>query len=224
VARDIHQHYWVIAGVDREARVRLAPVRGEHADLEGWWKKNLRATDHVALLSTSNAWHVDDLLSPLAERVGVANPIQGKQLASARVKPDMRDTLILARLLAANLVPEVGVPPTHVRQLRQLLAPRRQLVEPHTQIVNRRHRVAHRRQPYRHFSHERIAYTYLTWAWQLDDEARQGLTRQQFTRDDLMRVGIGHDLTRMALDPQHPHKIASEAELLALRPEWNHIE
>ena len=37
-----------------------------------------------------------------------------------------------------------------------------------------------RRQPYRHFSHERIAYKYLTWAWQMDEAARDGLTRQQF--------------------------------------------
>jgi len=43
VALDIHKHYCVIAGVDREGRVVLQPVRVEHADLEGWLKKNLRA-------------------------------------------------------------------------------------------------------------------------------------------------------------------------------------
>lgn len=328
-----------------------------------------------------------------------------KQIAKARVKTDVRDTLILARLLAANLVPVVWVPPAHVRELRQLLSQRRQLVETHTQILNRMHSVAHRhhlqhergkrfnakntlwqrdkrlsrleqfqlelemenrayieqqiarigkevakisqqkpwaesmpylmqlpgfgvitamtvlaaigeigrfescrhlasysgltpgleqsgtkyrekgitkegrkelrwalvevaqravksdpllkvrfqelqkrmhrnqaivaiarrllelvwyvltrRQPYRHFSHERIAYKYLTWAWQMDEEGRGGLTRQQFTRYHLMRLGIGHELTRIALDPKHPRRLASEAELLALRPELNHIE
>jgi hypothetical protein len=81
-----------------------------------------------------------------------------------------------------------------------------------------------RRQPYRHFSQERIAYKYLTWAWQMDEAARDGLTRQQFTRYYLMRLGIGHDLTRIALDPKHPRKISSEAELLTLRPELDHIE
>jgi transposase len=405
IALDIHKHYCVVAGVDREGRVILQAVRVEHADLEGWLKKNLRSTDHVVIESTTNAWHVYDLLAPLAERVVVANPIQVKQIAKARVKTDVRDTLILARLLAANLVPEVWVPPIHVRQLRQLLSQRRQLVETHTQMVNRMHSVAHRhhlrhpagkrfnakntawqkdkrlskleqfqlelemenrayiekqiqrmsqhvtqmchqkpwaesmtylmqlpgfgvitgmtvlaaigeiqrfesarhlasysgltpgleqsgtkyrekgvtkegrkelrwamvevaqravksdphwkvrfqelqkrmhrnqamvaiarrllelvwvvltrRQPYRHFSHERIAYKYLTWAWQMDEAARDGLTRQQFTRYYLMRLGIGHDLTRIALDPKHPRKIASESELLALRPELNHIE
>lgn len=405
VALDIHKHYCVVAGVDREGRVVLNAVRVEHADLEGWLKKNLRASDHVVIESTTNAWHVYDLLEPLVERVVVANPIKVKQIAQARVKTDIRDTLILARLLAANLVPEVWVPPVHVREMRQLLSQRRQLVETHTQIVNRMHSVAHRhhlqhargkrfnekntawqkdkrlskveqfqlelemenrgylekqisrigkevaklshqkpwaesmtymmqlpgfglitamtvlaaigeverfgsakhlasysgltggveqsgthlvqkgitkagrkelrwalvevaqravksdphwtrkfqelqkrmhrnqaivaiarqllelvwyvltrRQPYRHFSQERIAYKYLTWAWQMDEAARDGLTRQQFTRYYLMRLGIGHDLTRIALDPKHPRKIATEAELLALRSELNHIE
>ena len=81
-----------------------------------------------------------------------------------------------------------------------------------------------RHQPYCYFSHERIAYKYLTWAWQMDEAARDGQTRQQFARYYLMRLGLGHDLTRIALDPKHPRKLASEAELLALRPELNPIE
>jgi hypothetical protein len=81
-----------------------------------------------------------------------------------------------------------------------------------------------RHQPYRHFSQERIAYKYLTWAWKMDEAARDGLTRQQFARYYMMRLGIGHDLTRIALDPKHPRRLASEAELLALRPELTHIE
>jgi transposase len=405
IGLDIHKRYCVVAGVDREGRVVLQPVRVEHADLEGWLKKNLSSTDYVVFESTTNAWHVYDLLAPLVERVVVANPIKVKQIAQARVKTDVRDTLILARLLAANLVPDVWVPPAPVREMRQLLSQRRQLVETHTQIVNRMHSVAHRhhlthkrgkrfneqnttwqkdkrlskveqfqlklemenreytekqisrigkevakmshrnpwaqnmtyimqlpgfgvitamtvlaaigeiqrfasachlasysgltpgleqsgtkyrekgvtkegrkelrwalvevaqravksdpvwktrfqemrnrmhrnqaivavarrllelvwyvltrRQPYRHFSHERIAYKYLTWAWKMDEEARDGLTRQQFARYYLMRLGIGHDLTRIALDPKHPRRLASEAELLALRPDLNHIE
>ena len=151
IALDIHKKYCVIAGVDREGRVVLQAVRVEHADLEGWLKKRLCSTDHVVLESTTNAWHVYDLLAPLVERVVVANPGKVKQIANARVKTDVRDTFILARLLAANLVPAVWVPPQHVREVRQLLSQRRQLVETHTQIVNRMHSVAHRH----HLQHER---------------------------------------------------------------------
>jgi hypothetical protein len=67
----------------------------------------------------------------------------------------------------------------------------------------------------------------------MDEAARDGLTRQQFARYYLtlappakagVRLGIGHDLTRIALDPKHPRRLASEAEVLALRPELQHIE
>jgi len=39
-----------------------------------------------------------------------------KQIVCVRVKTEKKDTLILARLLAANLVPTVWVPPQHVRE------------------------------------------------------------------------------------------------------------
>lgn len=53
----------------------------------------------------------------------------------------------------------------------------------------------------------------------MNAEARKGLTVQQFARYSLMKIGIGHDLTRIVLDPKHPRRLASEAEVLALFPE-----
>lgn len=400
LALDIHKYYSIIAGVNFEGEVVLEPVRVEHAELPGWLVKHIQSTDYVVVESTTNAWYVYDLLEPLAEKVLVANPIKVKQIALARVKTDIRDTLILARLLAANMIPAIWVPPVEVRNLRYLLSQRRHLMGMHTQTVNRMHSVAHRhhlshpkgkrfnekntgwqqadelsatekfqleldmatkkhldeqarkiterlarmshaqpwadhmlylmqlpgfgvitgmtvlaaigditrfedfkklssysgltpgveqsgtknrgkkitkegrkdlrwamvevaqravksdplwgrrfqelcrrmhrnqaivviahrllelvwivltrRQSYRHFTDERIAYKYLTWSWQLSEEDRDGLTRQQFARYYLMRLGIGHHLERVALNPKHPRRLASEAELLALRPE-----
>lgn len=405
LALDIHKHYSIAAGVNFEGEVVLEPTRIEHANLSGWLEKRIQSTDYVVIESTTNAWHIYDLLEPLAEKVLVANPIKVKQIAQARVKTDIRDTLILARLLAANMIPAIWVPPVHVRNLRYLLSQRRRLMGMHTQIVNRMHSVAHRhhlshprgkrfnvkntgwqqddvlseeekfqleldmntkkhlseqvekitkklakmshekpwsnsmmylmqlpgvgvitgmtvlaaigdisrfedfkklasysgltpgveqsgtknrgkkitkegrrdlrwamvevaqravksdpfwgrrflelcrrmhrnqaivvvahallklvwfvltrRQPYRHFTHERIAYKYLTWSWQLSEEDRGGLTRQQFARYYLIRLGIGHDLERVALNPKHPRKLASIAEVLALKPELNQLE
>jgi hypothetical protein len=34
-----------------------------------------------------------------------------------------------------------------------------------------------------------------------------------------MRIGKVKDLTRIAIDPKHPYRLASEAEVLALCPE-----
>jgi len=398
IALDIHKHYCVVGGVDRDGQVVLQPVRVEHEELEGWLKKNLVPSDQVVIESTTNAWHVYDLLEPLAAKVLVANPIKVKQIACARVKTDKKDTLILARLLAAKLVPTVWVPLKHVRELRQLVSQRRKLVGMHTQVVNRMHSVSHRHhlghprgkrfqekdmgwreklegmerfqldldletkkylkgqidriteelrrmsheEPwaegmmylmqipgfgivtgmtvlaaigeiarfetpkrlasysglapgveqsgmklrgkgitkegrrelrwaivevaqravkadphwkqlfsklerrmhrnqaivavarhlltvvwsvltrktiYGHYSDERIAYKYYTWSWQLSEEQRKGLTRPQFVRYYLMKLGIGSELQRVALDPKHPHRLASAAEILALMPE-----
>jgi transposase len=343
---------------------------------------------------------VYDLLEPLVAEVLVANPIKVGQIASARVKTDKKDTLILARLLAANLVPTVWVPPKHVREMRQLVMHRLRLVGMHTQVVNRMHSIAHRHhlnhpsrkdfqpesttwqkderlsrlerfqleldmathehlrqqvervtremgrlsheepwasemlylmqipgcgvvtgmtilaaigdiqrfktpkalasyaglipgleqsgmklrgkgitkegrrelrwalvevawravradphwkeyfeelkrrmhpnqaivaiarhlltmvwyvltrhEPYSHYSPERIAYKYLTWAWALDEDQRQGMTRPQFARYYLMRLGIGDDLKRVALNPDFPYRLASVEEVLGIRPE-----
>ena len=296
VGMDIHKHYCVVAGVDRDGQVVFQPVRVEHENLEGWLKKNLDYSDHVEIEATTNAWHVYDLLEPIVAEVQVANPIKVKQIGCARVKTDKKDTLILARLLAANLVPTVWVPPQHVRELRQLISQRRRLVGMHTQVVNRMHSVSHRhhlghprgkrfqekdmkwrekldglerfqldldletkkylkgqieriteelrrmsheepwarqmlylltpvwyvlirQEPYAHYSTERIAYKYYTWSWQLNEAQRKGLTRPQFVRYYLMRLGIGSELQRVALDPKHPHGLASEAEILALMPD-----
>ena len=35
----------------------------------------------------------------------------------------------------------------------------------------------------------------------------------------VMQLGIGRELQRIALDPKHPHRLVSEAEILALMPE-----
>ena len=121
----------------------------------------------MVIESTTNAWFVYDLLERLAEKVLVANPIKMKQIAQVRVKTDIRDTLILARMLAANMIPAIWVPPVHVCNLRYLLSQRRQLIGMHTQTVNRMHSVAHRH----HLSHPKgKRFNEKNTAWQQDDE------------------------------------------------------
>lgn len=91
IALDIHKHYSVIAGVNRDGEEILEVCRIEHEALEKWLSKHLLSSDHVVIESTTNAWHVYDLLEPLVAEVLVANPIKVKQIACARVKTDKRD-------------------------------------------------------------------------------------------------------------------------------------
>jgi transposase len=137
VAFDVHKSYVLVAALDATLQVVLPPRRVRLDDLPEWAAQTLRPTDRGVLEATSNAWTLYDLLAPLVAEVQVAHPLLVKLISSARVKTDTRDTLHLARLLAANLIPTVWVPPPPVRELRALVAHRERLVRQRTQTKNR---------------------------------------------------------------------------------------
>ena len=78
--------------------------------------------------------------------------------------------------------------------------------------------VLSRREAFRHASQEDLAYKMLIWSWSMDEEARQGMTPQQFAKYGLLRLGIGRDLSRI-VKGGGPRRLASAEEVLALRPE-----
>jgi transposase len=144
VGIDLHKHFVVVAAVDTAQQVLLKPRRIALDDFPVWAEVHLGPKDAAVLEATGNAWYVYDLLAPLVGRCVVADPRQVKWIAAAAVKTDPHDALRLARLLAANLIPEVWVPPQHVRELRALVAHRRALVKQQTAAKNRLHSVLHR--------------------------------------------------------------------------------
>ena len=107
VGIDLHKHFAVIAAVNALQQVLLKPQRVPLDNLPAWAKAHLRPDDAVVLEATTNARTVYDLLAPLVARCVVPNPLQVKWILAAAVKTDKQDALRLARLLAANLVPEV---------------------------------------------------------------------------------------------------------------------
>ncbi|MFH1884378.1 MAG: IS110 family transposase [Planctomycetota bacterium] len=64
-----------------------------------------------------------------------------------------------------------------------------------------------------HASEEDLAWKMLLWSWSLDDEARQGLTRKQFAKYGLLRLGVQSDLTRFVRG-KVARRIAPTAEVL----------
>ena len=60
------------------------------------------------------------------------------------MKTDKEDVKRLLRLLIADIVPEVWVPPAHVRELRGLISYRNRLVKTSTMIRNRLQSLLHR--------------------------------------------------------------------------------
>ena len=149
LAVDLHKHYLVIGGLDAQLNSVLAPKRLTLEAWPAWAKAHLWPSDHLVVESTSNAFDFYDQVAPLVGRVVVANPAKIALIAliaSTRVKTDKADTLWLARLLVAGLIPEVWVPPAPVRELRSLLAHRQRLVQSRTRLRNRLHSVLHRHQ------------------------------------------------------------------------------
>lgn len=144
VALDVHKSYVMAGAVDVEQQLVLHPRRVAFNGFEAWISKHLRPSDEVVLEATTNAWLIHDLLEPWVARVVVAHPYHVKLISAATVKTDKRDTLALAKLLAAKMIPEVWVPPEHVRELRALIAHRKRLISQRTAAKNRLHSILHR--------------------------------------------------------------------------------
>jgi len=146
VALDVHKQYVMVGAVDARQEVVLPPRRVALVEFPDWARDHLTTMDAVVLEATANAWHLYDLLTPLVATVTVAHAGVIKLIAHARVKTDRRDTLHLARLLAARMIPAVWVPPVEVRELRGLITHRRRLVAQRVQAGNRLQAVLHRHQ------------------------------------------------------------------------------
>ncbi len=144
VALDLHKNYLVVGAVDQHHQVILPPHRISNDRFEQWASRHLQPSDAVVMEATANAWYIHDLLEPLVGRVVVAHPYHVKLITASFIKTDKRDTLALARLLAAGLIPTVWVPPRHVRELRALVVHRQRLISQRSAAKNRLHSLLHR--------------------------------------------------------------------------------
>jgi transposase len=122
----------------------LPPRRIGIEKFREWAQQNLRDRDEVVLETTTNVWDIYDIVSPLVKRTVVAHAGAVRQIAEARVKTDKEDVKRLIRLLIADIVPEVWVPPVEVRELRGMISYRNRLVKMGTMVRNRLQSLLHR--------------------------------------------------------------------------------
>jgi transposase len=132
-----------------------------------------------------------------------------KLISSARVKTDTRDTLHLARLLAAGLIPAVWVPPPPVRDLRVLVAHRQRLVRQRTQAANRLHSVLH-------------AHQILPPAGRLGNTGQQTWW-MQLELPALERVRVEHDLTLLQTVERLIAEVDAELTRLSTQDPWKEL-
>ena len=103
--------------------------------------QGLRATDEVVLEATGNTAAIAAALKPHVARVVIANPLQVRLIAEARVKTDKIDAAILAQLYASGFLPQVWMPDERTQALRRQVARRAQIVRHRTRLKNEIHSV-----------------------------------------------------------------------------------
>src|SRR5688572_12850973 len=116
IACDIHRHYVMFAGVDKNKEIVLKPQKVNMSSLRNWVEAHLQASDQVVIEATANVWAVYQNLLPFVSSIQVAHPQHVKQIAQTATKTDRRDCLTLARLLAVEMIPAIWIPPIYVRE------------------------------------------------------------------------------------------------------------
>ncbi len=128
VGLDIHRVSAEAVMLDEGKAVRLGRVGMTREHLDAFARAVLTHDDHVVVEATGNATAVAEVLAPHVGRVVIANPRQVRLIAEARIKTDVIDATVLARLYASGFLPEVWVPDARTEALRRQVTRRMQIV------------------------------------------------------------------------------------------------
>jgi transposase len=142
IGLDVHRSFAVVAileGGELRSGGRIDLTR----DAVLAFGRQLRADDEVVLEATGNTAVIVRLLRPFVRRVVIANPLQVRAIAHAKVKTDKIDAAVLAKLHASGFLPEVWMPDEATETIRRLVAQRGQVVRQMTRTKNRIHGILH---------------------------------------------------------------------------------
>jgi len=135
-------------GVDHHKQASVMTVLGE----DGWELKTGRVANRRALVESflagfrpftavleagRSSYVMADLLRELGGEVKMANAIQVKAIAHARIKTDKRDSRTLAHLLRAGLIPEIYQREAWNRRAQRVMRMRAFWVRKQTEVVNK---------------------------------------------------------------------------------------
>jgi transposase len=127
VGLDIHRVFAEAVMLHDGGAVRLGRIGMTRDHLEAFARK-LGRDDHVVIEATGNATAVAEVIQPHVGRVVIANPRQVRLIAEARIKTDVIDATVLARLYASGFLPEVWVPDQATLARRRQVTRRNQIV------------------------------------------------------------------------------------------------
>ena len=144
IGLDLHKQFTQVVTIDAHGRVLGEGRIATTPQALRQFAQSLSARDAICVEATTNAVAVHQLLAQHAGHAVISNPLQTKAIASAKIKTDKVDALVLAQLLRTDYLPTVWVPPTATMQLRSQTSHRTALVRQRTQVKNRIHSILHR--------------------------------------------------------------------------------
>jgi transposase len=142
IGLDIHRVFAEAVMLDGGEIRRLGRIGMTREHLEAF-ARTLTHDDHVVIEATGNAAAVSELLAPHVGRVVIANPRQVRLIAEARIKTDVIDATVLARLYASGFLPEVWVPDQRTLALRRQVTRRNQIVRQRARLKTIIHSILH---------------------------------------------------------------------------------
>src|SRR5205807_2453583 len=127
VGVDLDKRSSQIAVLSEDGEIVQHRLANDAARLEKFFA-DLPPHTPIAIEASGTWWWLVDLLEELGHQPVLSNPKQTKAIAAARLKNDRVDAERLALLLRGDLLPRVWIPPTALREARELIRHRIQLV------------------------------------------------------------------------------------------------
>lgn len=128
--------------------IQVAMISSDGKDYKTWkiettpdsiiqFCKELSSDDKVVMETTFNTWMVYSVIKENCKAsIVVANSMQVKAIAHAKVKTDKVDAKILAHLLKCDFIPEVHVPEKSIWEIRKLISHRKLIGKQRTALAN----------------------------------------------------------------------------------------
>ena len=142
IGLDIHRTFAEVMFLEDGELIHGGRVELSHVQFFAF-AQTLRSDDEVVLEATGNTMAVVRLLEPHVGRVVIANPLQVRAIAHAKIKTDKIDAAVLAQLHASGFLPEVWRADEQTLVLRRQVARRNQIVGQRTRLKNQVQSVLH---------------------------------------------------------------------------------
>jgi transposase len=138
IGLDVHRD-WCDVAIYEDGKVRSAGRVATTPEQLQVFAQSLAPDDRVALETTGNALSIARIIEPHVAGVLVADTRNVRAMTHAKVKNDRVDARMIAKLLAAGMLPGVWICDEATRVLRRRIARRTQLVRGRVRARNQIH-------------------------------------------------------------------------------------